>query len=120
VRWPWIGPRCGKGDPSPLDLLQQSWMADQVTQLQIDPPGQKQVVELGAQHQQLGQPHLRSIQAEVDVGAVVLSPQSPGAVEHHPFHGRSLSQQLQDLRRGFLREPRNAGGNKGIVLRHRR
>ena len=40
-------------DPRPVDVPQQFWMADQVAQLQIDLPGQQQIVELGAQHQQL-------------------------------------------------------------------
>jgi hypothetical protein len=48
-------------DPRPVDVPQQFWMADQVAQLQIDLPGQQQIVELGAQHQQLRQAHVRSL-----------------------------------------------------------
>ena len=95
-------------------------MADQVAQLQIDLPGQQQIVELGAQHQQLRQAHVRSLQAEVDVRTGALPLQGPGAKEHHPLDGGMFCQQRQNPLGGLLRESRNAGAGHGVMHRHRR
>ena len=48
-------------DANAVDVFEQSRMAYQVAQLQIDLPGQQQIVELGAQHQQLRYAHVRSL-----------------------------------------------------------
>ena len=49
-------------------------MVDLVMELQIDRPGQEQVVEAGMQLEQLSQPQGWSHQAEIDVGAGPLAP----------------------------------------------
>ena len=95
-----------QGDPRPVDVPQQFWMADEMPQLQVDLPGQQQIVELDAQHQQLRQAHVRSLEANVDVRAGAMPLQGPRAIEHHPLDEGMLCQQRQNPLGGLLRESR--------------
>ena len=50
-----------------LEMVEQSLVIDQMTQLQVDAPGQQQIIESPAQFQQLPQLHVRGIEAEVEI-----------------------------------------------------
>ena len=49
-------------------------MVDLVMELQIDRPGQEQVVEAGMELEQFSQPQGWRYQAEIDIGAGPLAP----------------------------------------------
>ena len=49
------------------EMVEQSLVIDQMTQLQVDAPRQQQIIESPAQFQQVPQLHVRGIEAEVEI-----------------------------------------------------
>ena len=81
--------------PNSLDMGEQPGMIDAVLKLQIKAPGQQQIIKTSTQQQQILQLKTGGHEAEVHIGAAVMTPHRAGAVEQHLLKTPLLLQQGQ-------------------------